>query len=152
MRAGWPPIIDGAHLPRLLLARDFTLTLLAWAAMAWLVRGVFQRLWELATDAAAAPLGAQLLSPVFLAYGALALALFAALLATAWLRRGKLRAQAQAGLGPAPLDPRVQAASQGLEIHQGAALRASRVSTLRFDAQGRVVGVDAVRRPPGPPG
>ena len=60
-----------------------------------------------------------------------------------WHRRELLRAQPQARDEPI-LDPAAHAAHFGLDFVQLAALRRGQVRVVRFDGDGRIVGVDPV--------
>jgi poly-beta-1,6-N-acetyl-D-glucosamine biosynthesis protein PgaD len=140
----WPPLIRAGSIPAWIRARDFVLTLCAWALLAWWTRGAL----ELIADWLSPPIFT-LSSHAPPDWSAMWLSLapffaIAALLA-AWLvfwsakRSTILARQRHDPQQPAPLGLDLHAARFGIASSDVVALRGRGVATVRFDDAGNVV-------------
>jgi poly-beta-1,6-N-acetyl-D-glucosamine biosynthesis protein PgaD len=139
----WPPLIRAERVPWWVRARDFLLTLAAWALLAWWMEHAITLIWDWVsfpifelTHHVAPDWGRiwTVLSPFFAIVALLA----------AWLlywsaQRRRILAQRHDAAQPEPLALEVHAADFGLAASDVSALRDPRIATVRFTDDGRIV-------------
>jgi poly-beta-1,6-N-acetyl-D-glucosamine biosynthesis protein PgaD len=138
----WPPLIRADRVPTWVRVRDLVLTLAAWTALLYWVRGALLLIADWLSypyfelSAARTPdwsrIWATLAPFVVLA------AVFAAWLVYWSLRRRTILMRQRSMTQPAGLDLGVHANRYGLAPDDIAALRNPRVVTVRFDADGAI--------------
>jgi poly-beta-1,6-N-acetyl-D-glucosamine biosynthesis protein PgaD len=147
----WPPLVTGTRLPLWVRVRDFALTLLAWAALAYLLRDAI----ALLVDYLSAPLfeltHAQ--PPQWREIGrhmrpflSLAGMLVCWLAIWSLLRRKRMRAVPPSPQ-PAPLPDAEHAVAFGVDPLELDAWREHRIVVVNFDAGDRISGVTQVAVP-----
>ena len=148
MSSEWRPLVGQGILPWWVRLRDVVLTSVAWVILFWLMRHALLALWVGAHALAGVTVDVpgfslspkwELLLP-FLQTTAGIMLLLAVL---TWQRRGLLRAQPQSGAEPW-LDPALHCARFDMELPELAALREGGVRVVRFEADGRITGVESL--------
>jgi poly-beta-1,6-N-acetyl-D-glucosamine biosynthesis protein PgaD len=144
----WPPLIRADRVPAWVRVRDLVLTVAAWAALLYWVRGalllIADWLWYpfFELNAQPAPDWPRIWST--LAPFVVLAAVLAAWLVYWSLRRRKILVRQRSMAQPPALDLGVHANRYGLGPSDIAALRDARVVTVQFDADGAIC-------PPAPP-
>ncbi len=144
----WPPLVTADKVPLRIRARDFLLTLLAWAAFCWMMMDALQ----LTFDWLRPPFG-QLTFLDAPDWDALwkALRPFVQLtgLLVVWIsfwavyRRKTLRPQQTVPQAPATLDPELLCARYAVAMHQLELWQRTRCVTVDVVEGGRIIAVDA---------
>jgi hypothetical protein len=147
----WPPIITGVRLPVLVIVRDVLLTLMAWGAMGWLLRGPIyvgydylrHPIFELTT---AQPLDVGLLLRRLRYFWMTSACLIVWLSIWAAIARRRLRAAMQS---PQPLSLTIpeQAAQFGVAESAVKAARKFRITNVQFQENDAIAGFQEVTRP-----
>lgn len=147
----WPPIITGVRLPVLVIVRDVLLTLMAWCALGWLLRGPIyvaydylrHPIFELTT---AQPLDVGLLLRRLRYFWMSSALLIVWLSLWAVIERRRLRAAMQSPQPPSLTIPE-QAAQFGLAESAVQAARKFRITNVQFQENDAIAGFQEVTRP-----
>jgi poly-beta-1,6-N-acetyl-D-glucosamine biosynthesis protein PgaD len=147
----WPPIITGVRLPVLVTVRDVLLTLMAWCALGWLLRGPIyvaydylrHPIFELTT---ARPLDVGLLLWRLRYFWIITALLIVWLSLWAVISRRRLRAAIQSPQPP-PLTMSEQAARFSVAESSVNAAREFRITDIRFQENDTIAGFQEATRP-----